>query len=51
MVDQELSQDALRVSEARYRRLFETAKDGIFLLDAASGQITDANPFIAELLG
>jgi phosphate transport system ATP-binding protein len=51
MVDYEVSEDALRASEARYRRLFETAKDGIFLLDAASGQITDANPFIAELLG
>lgn len=41
----------LRKSEARYRRLFETAQDGIFLLDATTGQITDVNPFIAELLG
>lgn len=45
------NEDALRDSEARYRRLFETAKDGILLLDADSGQITDVNPFIAELLG
>jgi diguanylate cyclase (GGDEF)-like protein/PAS domain S-box-containing protein len=51
MVDQKQTEEALRDSEARYRRLFETAKDGILLLDAVSGQITDVNPFIAELLG
>jgi PAS domain S-box-containing protein len=42
---------ALRGSETRYRRLFETAKDGILILDAASGKIVDANPFIKALLG
>jgi diguanylate cyclase (GGDEF)-like protein/PAS domain S-box-containing protein len=42
---------ALRDSESRYRRLFETAKDGILLLDAVSGEITDVNPFLIELLG
>lgn len=41
----------LRESETRYRRLFETAKDGILLLDAVSGQITDVNPFLIEMLG
>jgi diguanylate cyclase (GGDEF)-like protein/PAS domain S-box-containing protein len=35
----------------RYRRLFETAKDGILILDAETGEVTDANPFIEELLG
>jgi PAS domain S-box-containing protein len=43
--------EALTTSEIRYRRLFETAKDGILILDAASGQITDANPFLKDLLG
>jgi len=43
--------DALKDSEIRYRRLFESAKDGILLLDAVTGQITDANPFITNLLG
>lgn len=38
-------------SEARYRRLFETAKDGILILDADTGQIIDANPFMSDLLG
>jgi PAS domain S-box-containing protein len=41
----------LRVSEIRYRRLFESARDGILILDTASRRITDANPFMVELLG
>lgn len=43
--------DALMVSELRYRRLFEAARDGILLLNSETGQITDANPFMTELLG
>ena len=38
-------------SEKRYRRLFESAKDGILILNAATGQIEDANPFLLDLLG
>src|ERR1035437_3041835 len=45
------SEGALRASELRYRRLFETAKDGILILDAKTGQITDVNPFLVNLLG
>src|ERR1044071_1612752 len=41
----------LRESESRFRRLFETAKDGILILDYRTGKITNANPFINELLG
>ena len=41
---------ALSASEARYRRLFETAQDGILILDAHSGLITDVNPFLISLL-
>lgn len=44
-------QEALRVSETRYRRLFETAQDGILLLDSKTAAITDANPFLIKLLG
>ena len=44
-------QEALTISEIRYRRLFETAKDGILILDANTGRITDANPFLQNLLG
>ena len=37
-------------SELRYRRLFETAQDGILILDADSGKIIDVNPFLLDLL-
>jgi two-component system cell cycle sensor histidine kinase/response regulator CckA len=42
---------ALQNSELRYRRLFETAQDGILILDAGTGQIADANPFLLDMLG
>ena len=42
---------ALRASEIRYRRLFESARDGILILDPDTRKITDANPFMSELLG
>ena len=41
----------MTISEVRYRRLFESAQDGILILDADTAKITDANPFIGELLG
>ena len=41
----------LLASEIRYRRLFQAARDGILILDAATRRITDANPFMSELLG
>lgn len=43
--------EALRVSEMRYRRLFESAKDGILLLNAESAQIEDVNPYLVDMLG
>ena len=43
--------EALRRSETRYRRLFETARDGILLLNAVTAQIEDVNPFLVDLLG
>jgi len=47
----DLALKALRVSESRYRRLFETARDGILLLNADTAQIEDVNPYLIELLG
>jgi PAS domain S-box-containing protein len=41
----------LKTSENRYRRLFETAQDGILILNAETGQIMDVNPFLIKLLG
>jgi PAS domain S-box-containing protein len=43
--------ETLTASETRYRRLFESAKDGILILDAETGKITDVNPFLIEKLG
>lgn len=42
---------AMSVSELRYRRLFEAAKDGILILDADTGMVVDVNPSLIELLG
>jgi PAS domain S-box-containing protein len=41
----------LKLSELRYRRVFECAHDGILILNADTGEIEDANPFMTELLG
>jgi PAS domain S-box-containing protein len=41
---------ALQTSELRYRRLFESAQDGILILDGETGEIIDANPFLLDLL-
>lgn len=44
-------EDLLTESEERYRRLFETADDGILLLEKREGNITHANPAITKMLG
>ena len=41
----------LSESEERYRRLFETADDGILLLEKREGNITHANPAIDKDVG
>lgn len=45
------TEEALEASEISYRRLFEAAQDGILILDADTGQISDVNPFLIEMLG
>lgn len=37
--------------ENRYRRLFESAKDGILILNSETGMIMDVNPYLVEMLG
>jgi len=45
-----LALHVLHASESRYRRLFETAQDGILLLNAETAQIEDVNPFLIKML-
>jgi PAS domain S-box-containing protein len=49
--DQIRAEAAMKNSEVRYRRLFQSAKDGILILDADKGKVIDANPFMTALLG
>jgi PAS domain S-box-containing protein len=51
ITDRKLASNALEASERRYRRLFESAKDGILILDADSGNIVDVNPYLERLVG
>ena len=44
------SEQAIRDSELNYRRLFEAAKDGILILDADTGHISDVNPALLRIL-
>jgi PAS domain S-box-containing protein len=46
-----LAEAAVKNSEMRYRRLFESAQDGILILDARTLKIIDSNPFMTDLLG
>jgi PAS domain S-box-containing protein len=45
------TEQVLRASEFSYRRLFEAAKEGILILEADTGRISDVNPFLIEMLG
>lgn len=45
------AQQALWLSESRYRQLFETSRDGILLLNADTGEITGVNPSLTRMLG
>jgi PAS domain S-box-containing protein len=51
LVKRKLPVQTMPAQEEIYRRLFETSQDGILLLDAATGVISDANPVIEEMLG
>jgi PAS domain S-box-containing protein len=51
ITDFRAAQQALRDSELRYRRLFQSAQDGVLILDAQTGQIIDANACMSALVG
>jgi len=44
-------EDLVAESEERYRRIFETANDGIVLLEKREGNIVHANPAAEKMLG
>ena len=44
-------EDLLTESEKRFRRLFETATDGIVLLEENEGRIVQANQAVEKMLG
>ncbi len=43
--------EALRVSEASYRAIFDAAEDAIFVHDIATGAIVDVNPKACATFG
>ena len=43
--------ESLQVSETRYRKLFEAVKEGILVVDADTGTISDVNPYLTILSG
>jgi PAS domain S-box-containing protein len=51
ITERKRADEALTMSEVRYRRLFEAARDGILILDAENGMVVDVNPFLIEKLG
>jgi PAS domain S-box-containing protein len=51
LTERQQAEHTLKYSEVKYRRLFEAAQDGILILDADTGQITDVNPFLTDMLG
>jgi PAS domain S-box-containing protein len=51
ITDRKLSSEKIRSAETRSHQIFESSKEGILILDAITGQITDANPFLIEMIG
>jgi PAS domain S-box-containing protein len=51
VTDRKRAEEQIQKSETQHRRLFESAKDGILILNRDTGEIIDANPFIQTLIG
>ncbi|MDQ1239842.1 MAG: hypothetical protein QG577_2028, partial [Thermodesulfobacteriota bacterium] len=51
ITDRKQAEEAQKISELRYRRLFESAQDGILILDFDTGKILDVNPYLTDMLG
>ncbi len=51
ITEQKQAEEAVHISEERFRNIFEAVSDAIFLHDAASGRIIDVNPRVSEMYG
>jgi PAS domain S-box-containing protein len=51
IAERKRAEEHLRISENRYRRLFEASTDGILLVDPGNGAITATNLAMTALLG
>ena len=51
VTERKLAEERTKSSERRYRQIFESAREGIWILNGESGQILEVNPFLVELLG
>ncbi len=50
VTDEHEALKTLRTSENRFRRLFDTAQDGILLIDPVTRKVLDANPSAVDIL-
>lgn len=51
ITEKSIMEKALRISEEKYRRLFEAESDAIFLVDLKDGSIIDSNPAASRIYG
>ena len=51
ITDRKQTEEALKVSEANYRQLFQAEPDAIFIVDAETRYILDVNPAALKLYG
>jgi len=51
ITERKRAEQKLVSSEMRYRRLFESAKDGILILHADTGRVVNVNPYMLQMLG
>jgi diguanylate cyclase (GGDEF)-like protein/PAS domain S-box-containing protein len=51
LIERRQAEQALQISQANYRAIFDAANDGIFVHDAATGEIVDTNKRAQELYG
>ena len=51
ITERKRAEEALVASEIRYRRLFDSAEEGILVVDFGTGKILDANQYLEDMLG